>query len=99
MMKTDQFEALLILSNSVLANTRPAWAETKPGPAARTATVSNWRSVVPRYAPEVIALVLFALWLLGAFVAPVGGNLIHLLLFAVAAIVVVRLIQGGRILY
>ncbi|QEG29379.1 hypothetical protein GobsT_41750 [Gemmata obscuriglobus] len=54
---------------------------------------------MPRYAPEVIALVLFALWLLGAFVAPVGGNLIHLLLFAVAAIVVVRLIQGGRILY
>jgi hypothetical protein len=47
-----------------------------------------------RYSLETIALVLVILWLLGAFVAPVGGNLIHLLLVLILAVVLVRVLQG-----
>jgi hypothetical protein len=53
---------------------------------------------MPRYTLEAIILILLVLWLLGAFVAPFGGNLIHLLLVVVLAVVVIRLLQGRRIL-
>lgn len=49
---------------------------------------------MPRYSLETIIVVLFILWLLGAFIAPVGGNLIHLLLLVILAVVVIRLLQG-----
>lgn len=45
-----------------------------------------------------IALVILLLWLLGAFVYPVGGGLIHLLLVVALVVVIVRLIQGRRAL-
>lgn len=43
-----------------------------------------------------IAIILFVLWLLGAFVVHVGGALIHLLLVIAVIVIVVRLIQGRR---
>lgn len=42
-----------------------------------------------------IAAVLLVLWLLGAFVVPVGGSLIHLLL-VVALVVFIWNFIGGR---
>lgn len=42
-------------------------------------------------------LILFVLWLLGAFVVPVGGSLIHLLLVVAIAVVLIRVIQGRRL--
>ena len=53
---------------------------------------------MPRYTLEAIILVLLILWLLGAFVSPFGGNLIHLLLLVVLVVVVVRLLQGRRVM-
>ncbi len=53
---------------------------------------------VPRYALETIILILVILWLLGAFVVPVGSNLIHILLVIVLVVVVIRLLQGRRVL-
>ena len=41
-----------------------------------------------------IALILVILWALGAFVIPVGGGLIHLLLVIALIVVVYRLITG-----
>ena len=41
-----------------------------------------------------IALVLLILWVLGAFVVPMGGALIHLLLVIALIVVVYRLITG-----
>jgi hypothetical protein len=41
-----------------------------------------------------IAVILFILWLLGAFVVHVGGSLIHLLLVIAVIVVVYRLITG-----
>jgi hypothetical protein len=41
-----------------------------------------------------IVLVLLVLWLLGAFVVPVGGSLIHLLLVIAVIVVLIRIIQG-----
>lgn len=55
-------------------------------------------SIVPRYTLESIILIVLLLWLLGAFVYPFGGNLIHLLLVIVLVVVVVRLLQGRRAL-
>jgi len=49
---------------------------------------------MPRYTLETIILILVLLWLLGAFVAPFGGDLIHLLLVVILVVVVVRLLQG-----
>ncbi len=43
-----------------------------------------------------ILIVLVILWLLGAFVAPVGGSLIHLLLVLAIAVMLIRVIQGRR---
>ncbi len=53
-------------------------------------------SDMPRYTLETIILILILLWLLGAFVAPMGGDLIHLLLVVILVVVVVRLLQGRR---
>jgi hypothetical protein len=53
---------------------------------------------MPRYALETIIVILLVLWLLGAFVAPFGGNLIHILLAVILVIVVLRLLQGRRTL-
>jgi hypothetical protein len=53
---------------------------------------------VPRYALETIIVILLLLWLLGAFVVPLGSDLVHLLLVIVLVVVVVRLIQGRRVL-
>lgn len=49
---------------------------------------------MPRYSLEAIIVILLILWLLGAFVAPFGGDLIHLLLLVILVVVVVRLLQG-----
>jgi hypothetical protein len=46
---------------------------------------------------EVLIVVLLVLWLLGGFVVPVGGSLIHVLLLIVVVLVVVRLLQGRSI--
>ena len=43
-----------------------------------------------------IAVILLVLWLLGFFVAHVGGGLIHLLLVIAVIVVVVQLITGRR---
>lgn len=43
---------------------------------------------------EIIVVLLVLLWLLGAFVVPVGGNFIHLLLLLILVAVVFRLLQG-----
>ena len=51
---------------------------------------------MPRYALETVILVLLVLWLLGAFVIPIGTSLIHLVLVLVLVVLVVRVLQGGR---
>jgi hypothetical protein len=43
-----------------------------------------------------LAVVLFVLWLLGAFAFHVGGGLIHLLLVLAVNVVLYRLITGRR---
>ena len=43
-----------------------------------------------------ICVILFVLWLLGAFVVPVGGGLIHLLLVIALIVLVVQLVTGRR---
>lgn len=53
---------------------------------------------MPRYTLETIILVLVILWLLGAFIMPFGGGLIHLLLVIVVIVVILRLVQGRNIL-
>ena len=53
---------------------------------------------MPRYMLETIIVVLLILWLMGAFLFPTGGNLIHLLLLAVLVAVVIRLLHGREIL-
>ena len=51
-----------------------------------------------RYSLETIILIVLLLWLLGAFVFPFGGNLIHLLLLVVVVVVLLRVLRGGRAL-
>ncbi|MGL4463346.1 MAG: lmo0937 family membrane protein [Planctomycetia bacterium] len=51
---------------------------------------------MPRYSLESILLIVLLLWLLGAFITPIGGNLIHLLLVVILVVVVLRLLQGRR---
>ncbi len=41
-----------------------------------------------------IAMVLLILWILGAFVFPIGGGLIHILLVIALIVVVYRLVTG-----
>ena len=53
---------------------------------------------MPRYTLETIIVVLLILWLLGAFISPIGGNLIHLLLVVLLVVVVIRFILGRRVL-
>lgn len=43
-----------------------------------------------------LAVILFILWLLGAFAFHVGGGLIHLLLVLAVIVIVYRLITGRR---
>jgi hypothetical protein len=43
-----------------------------------------------------LAVILFVLWLLGAFAFHVGGGLIHLLLVIAVVVVLYRLITGRR---
>jgi hypothetical protein len=47
---------------------------------------------------EVLIVVVFVAWLLGAVVVPIGGSLIHVLLVVVLILVVVRLLQGRDVL-
>ncbi|MCA1734275.1 MAG: lmo0937 family membrane protein [Acidobacteria bacterium] len=46
----------------------------------------------------IIVVVLIVLWLLGAFVMPVGGGLIHILIVIALIIVVWRLATGKKVL-
>ena len=41
-----------------------------------------------------VAVILFVLWLLGAFAFHVGGGLIHLLLVIAVIVIIYRLITG-----
>ena len=41
-----------------------------------------------------IIVILLILWLLGAFVVPVGGSLIHLLLVIAVIVLIVNLVRG-----
>jgi hypothetical protein len=43
-----------------------------------------------------IAVILFILWLLGAFAFHVGGGLIHLLLVLAVIVILYRVITGRR---
>lgn len=44
-----------------------------------------------------IAIILLILWLLGAFVFPIGGGLIHILLVIALIVVVYRLLTGRKV--
>jgi hypothetical protein len=44
-----------------------------------------------------IVVILLILWLLGWLAYPIGGGLIHLLLVIALIVVVVRLLQGRRV--
>ena len=44
-----------------------------------------------------IVVILLILWALGAFVMPVGGGLIHILLVIALIVVVYRLLTGRKV--
>ncbi len=44
-----------------------------------------------------IAVILLILWALGAFIIPMGGALIHLLLVIALVVVVYRLLTGRKV--
>jgi hypothetical protein len=44
-----------------------------------------------------IAVILLILWLLGAFVFPIGGGLIHILLVIALIVIVYRLLTGRKV--
>jgi hypothetical protein len=44
-----------------------------------------------------LLLILLVLWVLGAFVVPVGGGLIHLLLVLAAIVLIYHLVAGRRV--
>ncbi|ANI79312.1 MULTISPECIES: lmo0937 family membrane protein [Sphingobium] len=44
-----------------------------------------------------LLLILLVLWVLGAFVVPVGGGLIHLLLVVAAIVLIYQLVAGRRV--
>lgn len=44
-----------------------------------------------------IAVILIILWIFGAFISPVGGNLIHVLLVIAIVAILLRVIRGGSI--
>jgi hypothetical protein len=60
--------------------------------AAPTIAVVNPKETVAML--STIVIVLLVLWLLGAFVVPVGGSLIHLLLVIAVIVILIRVIQG-----
>ncbi len=43
-----------------------------------------------------IFVILLVLWLLGAFIVPFGGSLIHILLVIAVIVLVVNLVSGRR---
>ena len=43
-----------------------------------------------------IFVILLILWLLGAFIVPFGGNLIHAVLVIAVVILIINLISGRR---
>jgi len=47
---------------------------------------------------ELLIVIVLIGWLVGAFVFPVGGQLIHILLVVVLVLIVVRLLQGRNII-
>jgi len=51
---------------------------------------------MPRYSLETIVIVLLFLWLLGAFIVPVGGGLVHLLLVVILVVILIRVLEGRR---
>ena len=46
---------------------------------------------------EVLILILVLAWITGAFIVPVGGSLIHLLLVILVIVIVVRVLRGERL--
>jgi hypothetical protein len=48
---------------------------------------------MPRYLLEIIVIIILVLWLTGWFFS-IAGDLIHILLVVILAIVVIRLLQG-----
>jgi hypothetical protein len=42
----------------------------------------------------IIAVILLVLWLLGAFVVPVGGALIHILLVIAVIVLILHFVRG-----
>jgi hypothetical protein len=44
-----------------------------------------------------VLLILLVLWVLGAFVVPVGGALIHLLLVVAVIVLIYQLVAGRRV--
>lgn len=44
-----------------------------------------------------VLLILLVLWLLGAFIVPVGGGLIHLLLVLAVIVLIYQLVTGRRV--
>jgi len=54
--------------------------------------------LILRYSLETIILIPVILWLLGAFIAPVGSDLIHILLVIIHVVIVLRLFGGRRAL-
>ena len=44
-----------------------------------------------------ICVVLLILWALGAFVIPVGGGLIHIILVVALIVLVIQLVTGRRV--
>ena len=44
-----------------------------------------------------LLLILLVLWVLGAFVVPVGGGLIHLLLVVAVIVLIYQLVTGRRV--
>ena len=49
---------------------------------------------MPRYTLETIIVILLILWLLGAFISPFGGDLIHLLLVVILVVILIRVLQS-----
>jgi hypothetical protein len=47
---------------------------------------------------EAIAVILIILWLLGYIALPNAGGLIHILLVVAIVVIIIRLLQGRRVL-
>ena len=47
---------------------------------------------------EILIIVLIVLWLTGSFVVPIGGSAIHILLVVALILIVLRLLQGRKVL-